>query len=200
VQNLANLYMALGRDEEAEALLKRAESIILTAKRGSDERPSYRPQALGGNLEYLAIIRTRQGRHAEAESLLKQAIALNESTGFFPEPGQSQLLAPLARTYVAQGRYAESRRNEKLARREICDCNRRARPCCHIGDGVQRLFAFCGCGVHPSYACIVRPDHINAGTPANNDANQLFEGQHCGGCMQGNGTARGPAEPYPAAF
>jgi tetratricopeptide (TPR) repeat protein len=108
VQNLANLYMVMGRDEEAEALLKRAESIIMTAKRGPDERPSYRPQLLGGNLEYLAIIRTRQGRHAEAESLLKRAIALNEGTGFFPESGQSQLLSPLARTYLAQGRYAEA--------------------------------------------------------------------------------------------
>jgi CHAT domain-containing protein/Tfp pilus assembly protein PilF len=108
VQSLANLYMALGRDEEAETLLKRAESILMTAKRGSDESPAYRPAKLGANLEYLAIIRLRQGRYAEVESLLKRAIALNESSGFFPEAGQSQLFAPLARAYLAQGRYAEA--------------------------------------------------------------------------------------------
>jgi CHAT domain-containing protein len=80
----------------------------MTPKRGSNENSLYRPHLLGANLEYLAIIRTRQGRPAEAESLLKRAIAVNEGTGFFPETSQAQLFAPLARTYLAQGRYAEA--------------------------------------------------------------------------------------------
>jgi CHAT domain-containing protein/tetratricopeptide (TPR) repeat protein len=108
VQNLANLYMVLGRDEQAETLLRRAESILTTARRGREERPAARIQLLGANLEYLAILRARQDRHAEAEALLKRAIALDEAAGILSAGQQAQLYAPLARIYLSQGRYTEA--------------------------------------------------------------------------------------------
>jgi CHAT domain-containing protein len=108
VQNLAYLYISLGRDEEAEALLKRAENILVGTKRSPTERAEYRPLMLAANMEYLATLRSRQGRYADAERLLKQAIETRRKMKIFPDAAKAQVFGYLSRVYLAQARYVEA--------------------------------------------------------------------------------------------
>lgn len=63
---------------------------------------------LGTSLNNLAMIYVRQGRYAEAEPLLKRALAIQEKALGPDHPDVSNSLNNLATLYAGQGRYADA--------------------------------------------------------------------------------------------
>ena len=82
LNNLAELYRAMGRHADAEPLYKQAMEICRTAL--GERHPHY-----AASLNNLALLYDAMGRHAEAEELRKKAMAIHrrpEGSGL--QPGQ----------------------------------------------------------------------------------------------------------------
>ena len=116
MSNLARVYQELGRYAEAESLFKQAFVIFEKVRNQLYQRMvrQYRDVAIGyvndvaGSLNDLASLYIDLGRYAEAEPLLKRALALRESS---QGPDSLELgadLESLGRVYRILGRNADA--------------------------------------------------------------------------------------------
>ena len=101
LNNLAYLYRAAGRHEEAEPLLK--EALAITERALGREHPD-----IATSLSSLARLYRATGRYSEAEPLLKEAIAISEKMVGREHPTVAIWLYNLARLYQDTKRYAEA--------------------------------------------------------------------------------------------
>lgn len=109
LNDLAALYLALGRYNEAEPLFKRALAIDEKAL-GPDD------PGLATDLGNLAALYKKQGRYSEAESLYKRSLELRERVLGPEHPDVARSLFILAELYDDQGRKADA---EPLYRRAL---------------------------------------------------------------------------------
>lgn len=118
LNNLAQLYGDLGRDDQAEPLYKRALPIMERAvgTNSSDIAPE---------MNNLAALYERQGRFAEAEPLFKRALANCERALGPNHPDVGRQLNNLATLYERQDRHANS---EPLFRRALAIYEKAAGP------------------------------------------------------------------------
>ncbi len=96
-------------------------------KTGLEEAMAFGPEdpLVATSLNNLALVYEAQGQHAEAEPLLKRALAIMEKD-FGPEHlGVAQILDNLALVYWAQGKYAET---EPLYQRALAIREKSMRP------------------------------------------------------------------------
>jgi CHAT domain-containing protein len=101
LNNLAEVYSGMGRDDEAEQLYKRALAVM--EKTGAIDSADMAPE-----LTNLAAIYERQSRYAEAEPLFKRALALREKARPPGHPDIGQSLNNLATLYEKQDRHGDS--------------------------------------------------------------------------------------------
>ncbi len=101
LNNLAVLYMELGRFEEAQPLLARALAI-----REKTQGPDHLDVAL--TLGNLAIVLMETERYAEAESLHRRALAIREKALHPNDPSVLVSVHSLGVLHRVQGRYAEA--------------------------------------------------------------------------------------------
>jgi len=99
--DLAEGVYHLGRIDEAADLLARASGVALDLP---DQHPCV-PRLLNR----LGVIRSRQGRHVEAERLLKRAVGIFDRAPETPGLDLSTALANLGMVYRAMGRGAQAR-------------------------------------------------------------------------------------------
>ena len=109
LNNLAQLYGDVGRDAEAEPMLKRALAIM-------EKAVGLESVDISFELNNLAALYQRQQRYAEAEPLFKRALALSERALPPNHPDIGRALNNLATNYEKQDRHAES---EALTRRAL---------------------------------------------------------------------------------
>ena len=109
LNNLAELYQHLGRNNEAEPLYKRSLAIWQT---------SYGPNHpyFAKVLDNLGSLYFVQHRYAEAELLHKRSLSILENSFGSDHPDVSNPLNNLATVYYMQGRYEEA---ERLFRRAV---------------------------------------------------------------------------------
>src|SRR5271166_1527480 len=112
LNNLAELYCAMGRHAEAEPLFKQAMEVLGTAL--GEEHPSY-----AASLNNMAELSRAMGRHAEAEPLFKQAMEICRTALGERHADYAGSLNNLAGLYHAMGRHAEAEPLCKQAM-EIC--------------------------------------------------------------------------------
>ena len=101
LNNLAEVYSGMGRDDEAEQLYKRALAVM--EKTGAIDSADMAPE-----LTNLAAIYERQSRYAEAEPLFKRALALREKARPPGHPDIGQSLNNPATLYEKQDRHGDS--------------------------------------------------------------------------------------------
>jgi CHAT domain-containing protein/Tfp pilus assembly protein PilF len=101
LNNLAEVYSGMGRDDEAEQLYKRVLAVM--EKTGAIDSADMAPE-----LTNLAAIYERQSRYAEAEPLFKRALALREKARPPGHPDIGQSLNNLATLYEKQDRHGDS--------------------------------------------------------------------------------------------
>ncbi len=101
LNNLAEVYSGMGRDDEAEQLYKRVLAVM--EKTGAINSADMAPE-----LTNLAAIYERQSRYAEAEPLFKRALALREKARPPGHPDIGQSLNNLATLYEKQDRHGDS--------------------------------------------------------------------------------------------
>ena len=118
LNNLAQLYGDVGRDAEAEPLLKRAIAIMEKAV-GIDSGE------IAPELTNLAALYFRQQRYAEAEPMFKRALALREKSLPAGHPDIGQALNNLATLYERTDRHADS---EPLFKRALAIYEKAAGP------------------------------------------------------------------------
>jgi CHAT domain-containing protein/tetratricopeptide (TPR) repeat protein len=118
LNNLAQVYGALGRDAEAEPLYKRALAILETSV-GLDS------VAIAPELNNLGALYEREQRYAEAEPLFKRALAISEKALPPSHPDVGRALNNLATLYERQDRHAEA---EPLFRRALAIYEKAAGP------------------------------------------------------------------------
>jgi CHAT domain-containing protein/tetratricopeptide (TPR) repeat protein len=99
--NLAALYMAEGRFDDAEPLLRRALTVMVDAL-GPDHRK------VATALNNLATLQLELGRYDEAERLLTRANTIAERTANGDASDAATSLGNLAVVYEAQGRYGKA--------------------------------------------------------------------------------------------
>ncbi|MCS7239361.1 MAG: tetratricopeptide repeat protein [Thermoguttaceae bacterium] len=105
---LGALYLELGRLEEAEAALERALRLCTQAgRRGDGVRV-----VISANVGKLRIY---QGKYAEAEKILREAIEMREQLPADPLDGAVDVFF-VSELYAAQGRFAEA---EKILTRSL---------------------------------------------------------------------------------
>jgi tetratricopeptide (TPR) repeat protein len=100
LSNLAMIYKAQGRSEEAISLLERALAIASEAGRPDNYR-------LGMITNHLALYCAGEGRTADAEAYFKQAISAFEKSGYVGRASQAGALHNLAIFYGQERRYSE---------------------------------------------------------------------------------------------
>jgi tetratricopeptide (TPR) repeat protein len=103
------MYQALGRQAEAEQLLRR--SLAIHEKASKSEH-----QNVATTLLSLAALYREQDRHADAELLLQCGLAVYEKALGPEHPNVATALSRLAALYRDQGRHAEA---EQLSRRSF---------------------------------------------------------------------------------
>lgn len=118
LNNLAQLYGDLGRDDKAEPLLERALAIMERSV-GIDS------SAIAPEMNNLAALYERQGRFAEAEPLFKRALANCERSLGPNHPDVGRQLNNLATLYERQDRHGDS---EPLFRRALAIFEKAAGP------------------------------------------------------------------------
>ncbi|MGV7213225.1 CHAT domain-containing tetratricopeptide repeat protein [Bradyrhizobium sp. UFLA05-112] len=101
LNNIAQIHVAQGDDDQAEPLYKRA--IALLEKSLGLDTVEIAPE-----LNNLAALYQRQQRFADAEPLFKRALAIREKTLPREHPDVGQSLNNLATLYVKQERYADA--------------------------------------------------------------------------------------------
>ena len=101
MSNLAALYYAQGRNEEAEPLLR--EALQLQREALGPRHPSTLT-----SMAILANLYHAQGRDGEAEPLLREALQLQRETLGPGHPITLTIMGSLAVLYQAQGRYGEA--------------------------------------------------------------------------------------------
>jgi tetratricopeptide (TPR) repeat protein len=99
LNNLAELYQAQGRYDEAEPMFKRALTI--------GEKTLGHPD-VATSLNNLALLYQTQGRYNEAEPMLKRSLAMREKTLGPEHPDVALSLNNLAGLYLDMGRYDEA--------------------------------------------------------------------------------------------
>jgi CHAT domain-containing protein/tetratricopeptide (TPR) repeat protein len=118
LNNLAQVYSALGRDAEAEPLYTRS-LAILEKSVGLDS------VAIAPELNNLGALYERQQRYGEAEPLFKRALAVSEKTLPPSHPDVGRALNNLATLYARQDRHADS---EPLFKRALAIYEKAAGP------------------------------------------------------------------------
>jgi CHAT domain-containing protein/Tfp pilus assembly protein PilF len=118
LNNLAQLYGDVGRDAEAEPMLKRAIAVMEKAV-GLDSGE------IAPELTNLAALYQRQERYAEAEPMFKRALALREKSLPPGHPDIGQALNNLATQYEKTGRHSDS---EPLFKRALALYEKAAGP------------------------------------------------------------------------
>lgn len=118
LNNLAQLYGDLGRDDKAEPLLERALAIMERSV-GIDS------SAIAPEMNNLAALYERQGRFAEAEPLFKRALANCERSLGPNHVDVGRQLNNLATLYERQDRHGDS---EPLFRRALAIFEKAAGP------------------------------------------------------------------------
>ncbi|MDP1614905.1 MAG: CHAT domain-containing protein, partial [Methylococcales bacterium] len=101
LNNLAQLYQAMGRYEEAEQLMK--EVIRIDKASLGENNPSY-----GRDLNNLASLYQMTSRHEQAEPLMKEAMQIDKEYLGENHPSYGIRLNNLAQLYQAMGRYIEA--------------------------------------------------------------------------------------------
>ncbi len=101
LNNLATVYQAQWKFQEAETLLMRA--LAIDEKTLGPEHP-----ATVISLSNLAVLYRYQGKYAEAEPLLKRALAIREKPLGPEHPDVATSIINLANLYRDQGKYAEA--------------------------------------------------------------------------------------------
>jgi tetratricopeptide (TPR) repeat protein/CHAT domain-containing protein len=109
INNLANLYLLVGRDGEVEPLLRRSLAIHQAAL--GPDHPN-----VGTVLNNLGNLYWTKGRYAEAEPIYRRSLAIRERHLGPAHPDVAASLNNLAQLYRAQDRYAEA---EPLVRRSL---------------------------------------------------------------------------------
>ena len=90
-------------DEHAEAIAAAKRALAMRQKAlGPDHL------AVGGSLEFLAVLYYRQGRYATAVSLCRRALEVYEKALGPENPSIANALNNLAQQYRAEGRYADA--------------------------------------------------------------------------------------------
>lgn len=101
LSDLADLYRAQARYEEAEPLFRRA--IALLERSGEPARST-----LARPLNSLALVYRAQGLYERAEPLCQQALTILEALHGPEHPSTAAALGNLLTVYLAQGRYGEA--------------------------------------------------------------------------------------------
>jgi tetratricopeptide (TPR) repeat protein len=101
LNNLAMIYVKLGRYAEAEPLLKRA--LAIQEKALGPDHPD-----VAESLNNLATLYAEQGRYAEAEQFYRRALAIREEALGPDHPKVGASLNNLAMIYESQGRQADA--------------------------------------------------------------------------------------------
>jgi CHAT domain-containing protein/Tfp pilus assembly protein PilF len=109
LNNLATLYLNIGRFAEAEPLYKR--SLEIRERVSGNDHPDY-----AASLNNLALFYIVTDRHAEAEVLSKRSLEINEKVLGKDSPEVAISLDNLARVYSETGRYDEA---ESMLKRSI---------------------------------------------------------------------------------
>jgi CHAT domain-containing protein/Tfp pilus assembly protein PilF len=118
LNNLAQVYSAMGRDADAEPLLKRSLAIM-------EKSVGLDSASIGPELNNLGALYQRQQRYAEAEPLFKRALAISEK-GLPPgHPDIGRSLNNLATLYERLDRHADA---EPLFKRALAIYEKAAGP------------------------------------------------------------------------
>ena len=110
MQNLAIVYLGLGRFSEAEPLFKR---ILET----DEALVGPNDPEVARSLNNLAILYRAQGRYSEAEPLHKRALAIQEKALGPDHPAVARSLNNLAELYMKMGRDEEAKKLLARAKR-----------------------------------------------------------------------------------
>jgi CHAT domain-containing protein/lipopolysaccharide biosynthesis regulator YciM len=101
LNNLAVLYLKLGRYGDAEPLYQR--SLVISEKAKGRDHPD-----VAISLNNLAELYRNQGRYADAEPLYERALGILEKAKGRDHPDVAMALNNLAWLYHSQGRYADA--------------------------------------------------------------------------------------------
>jgi CHAT domain-containing protein/Tfp pilus assembly protein PilF len=118
LNNLAQVYGALGRDAEAEPLYERSLAIL-------EKSVDLDSVAIAPELNNLGALYERQQRYAEAEPLFRRALAVSEKALPPGHPDVGRALNNLATLYERQDRHADS---EPLFKRALAIYEKAAGP------------------------------------------------------------------------
>jgi len=99
--DLAEAVYQLGNVDQAAEMLERAAEV-------AHDLPEDDPR-LAQTLNKLGVVRGRQGRHAEAERLLKRAVGIAERSAILSSPELPSYLYNLAAVYRLSGRKQQAR-------------------------------------------------------------------------------------------